>query len=453
MFVGIGVGVGRQRFAGSFADSYSARVLADGGTIESLSCVSSASTLLQQASLLLVPSGYKSGVVYSALPNNGNGDLTWSRNSVANRTQSNGNIGSVGANVPRLSYMYGSCPALLLEPQRTNLALYSEQFNDSYWAKTAITVTANSTTSPDGTTNADTLTENTATSDHKTFKVFTVTASTTYTLSAYAKKNGRNLVYLFDAYTFRGAIFNLDTLAITNIGSGLTNASITSVGNGWYRLSGSVTPSGTLMSLEIGITNSTSSTSYLGDGTSGAFIWGGQLEIGAYPTTYIPTTTATVTRIADTFTRNNIYTNGLITSSGGTWFVELKNNVAYTRDQGSTSLCISSNSSDAFANSTNIEISSPTNGRLNIVKRVSGTATTIYTTLTDTVKIVAKWDGSNLDLFVNGSKISLTSGQRAFAVTTMEFLKAFGADVPKFIQQMALYPTPLSDSDCITITS
>ncbi len=72
------------------------------------------------ASLLLIPSGYKSGKAYAEIPTNGNADLTWTRASTAVRTNSSGLLESMGSGVPRLSYMYGSCPALLLEPQRTN---------------------------------------------------------------------------------------------------------------------------------------------------------------------------------------------------------------------------------------------------------------------------------------------------------------------------------------------
>jgi hypothetical protein len=409
---------------------------------------------LQQASLLLIPSGYKSGVAYSALPNNGNGDLTWSRNSTANRTQSNGTIGSVGANVPRLSYMYGSCPALLLEPQRTNLDPVSQAFA-SPWSLTnsgGVTVSSVSASNPFGFSTVQKVIPSTTLGQHRPF--ITVNYSASGRLWAVVKADGYNFFSFGEGGGVAGGsiIFNLSNGTISGTAAGYT-AEISSLGNGWYKCSINQQISGTSAGRFLIVRNTNSTADYSGDGTSGILFAHKQMEVGAYDTTAIFTSGATATRLADTFTRNNIYTNGLISASGGTWYVELKNNVAYVRDAGSTSLSISSNGTDIFAGSNNIEISNPTNGRLNIVKRVSGTATTIYTTLTDTVKIVAKWDGSNLDLFVNGSKISLTSGQRAFAITTMEFLKSFGTDVPKFIQQMALFNTALSDSDCQLLTT
>ena len=195
--IGIGLGIGRQRFAGGFADSYSSRVLADGGTIEALTCVANASTLLQQASLLFIPSGYKAGLAYSALPNNGNGDLTWTRNSTANRTNSSGVIESVGANIPRLSYMYGSCPSALLEPQRTNLILRSEEFDNSYWTKVALSVTANNTTAPDGANTADLIIENSASTAHAITRGSLALGSGTYTCTIYAKAKERSRILLY----------------------------------------------------------------------------------------------------------------------------------------------------------------------------------------------------------------------------------------------------------------
>lgn len=454
MFVGIGVGIGRQRFAGGFADSYSARVLADGGTIESLSCVANASTLLQQASLLFIPSGYKAGVAYSALPNNGNGDLTWTRNSTATRMQSNGNIGSVGVNVPRLSYMYGSCPSALLEPQRTNTYLRSEDFTQSIWVKGNTSITANNTLSPDGNNNGTLYSANGASGVKGLTQTISFTTGITYTLSVYAKKGSNNFLQITTATTFMGtnvfANFDLNNGVLGSLGSANVGASITSVGNGWYRcvLTGTATTTTSGTSGFYIVSSSTSSRGESNTLNTDVYLWGAQIEQGAYSTTYIATTTATATRIADTFTRNNIYTNGLIGASGGTWFVELKNNVAYTRDSIGAIWIGDNSTSSTLGNAFNIR--SGGTGRLPIGKTIAGVFTSLYTTLTDNVKIAIKWNGLTADIFVNGVKVISAT---AFTATNMEFLYGQGTDVPKFIQAMALFNTPLSDTDCITLTT
>lgn len=348
----------------NFATRFFARVLADGGTVEAQSCVQSASPLLQQASLLLIPSGYKAGTAYSALPNNGNGDLTWSRNSTANRTNSSGVIESIGANVPRLSYMYGSCPSALLEPQRTNLVFPS-----------AIATT----------------------------QTRTVTA-VAHTLSFWGT----------------GSVVLSGTFSGTLNGIGANN-----------RVSLTFTPTAGSLTLTV-----------IGSVTN----W--QLEVGSYATTLIDTTTATATRIADTFTRTNIYTNGLISASGGTWYVELKNNVSYVRDIVSANALFIDTSTSGATNG--FSIIGQASGRLRIGKAIATVNTAIYTTTTDTVKIAIKWNGTTADVFANGVKVVSAT---AFTPTTMEFLNALNQDVPKFIQAMALFNAPLSDTDCATLTT
>jgi hypothetical protein len=79
-----------------------------------------------KASLVLIPSGTKEGVVFSQKPTNGDGDFTFSRATAATRVNADGLIESVTDNVPRLDYTDSSCPSLLLEPQRTNLIPQSE---------------------------------------------------------------------------------------------------------------------------------------------------------------------------------------------------------------------------------------------------------------------------------------------------------------------------------------
>jgi hypothetical protein len=454
MFVGIGVGVHRQRFAGSFATSYSSRVIADGGTIEALDCVAAASSLLQSASLLIIPSGYKATVAYAELPATGNGDLTWSRNSVANRTQSDGNIGSVAANVPRLSYMYGSCPALLLEPQRTNSIRNSTMQGAS---TSPSTLPTNWTTATAGLTQTvvGIGTENglpyidvqfsgtaTATSSQIRFETTTqIVASNgqTWTSSFWVKE----IAAPSPANSLANILSERDSLG-ANLATNIQTITISS----------------TLTRNIFTRTNTNASTARINNAIN-AFVTIGnsydftiriaapQMELGAFATTWIDTTNAAATRLVDTFSRNNIYTNGLISASGGTWYVELKNNVAYTRDASSNTIWISDTSGGA-SNAILIRNDTLSAIRLRINKNVAGVQTNLFTTTTDTVKIAIKWNGTSADVFANGTKVVSAT---AFTTTNMEFLAASGTQVPTFIQAMALYPTPLSDSDCTTLTT
>jgi hypothetical protein len=466
--IGIGVGIGRQRFASGIFSAYAARVAADGGVTEAGACVDAVSTLLQTASLLLVPSGYKSGKVYLQIPTNGNGDLTFTRASTAIRTNSTGLLESMATGVPRLSYMYGSCPALLLEPQRSNLALSSDDLtNATYWTVLATRFTSSTTTSILGANNAFIFTEAIASDTHNVFAASanrpTSTSGATYTISAYFKQGTRRYAGITVGSGGSGIHVFLDTTtwAITDAKRFGVNTNwvylssqivLSPNSGGWYRLSvtfrtdAALTLIPSIFASNVS-TSASSEPTYLGDGST--IICGQiQVELGAYPTTYIPTTTATVTRITDAFTRNNIFTNGLITSSGGTWFLELRNNVVYTRDTIGA-IWIGDNSTAAsLGNSLNIRSSGT--GLLPINKCVGGTLTGLYTTLTSTVKIAIKWNGTTADVFVNGTKVVSAT---AFTTTNMEFLCGQGSDVPKFIQQMALYPTPLSDTDCIALTT
>jgi hypothetical protein len=458
MGIGLGIGINRSNYAQGIFGAYQSRVTADGGVTEAGACVDAVSSLLQSASLLLIPSGYKGGKAYAEIPTNGNGDLTWTRASTALRTNSSGLLESMGSGVPRLSYMYGSCPALLLEPQRTNLALYSEQLSDVTWGKIFCSVTANSTTSPDGNTTADTFTADGSNNQHYVVGSTsgTVTSGSSYTYTIYAKKNTNNFIQLWISNTFGGmfANFDLNNGVVGTLGTGGTGSnptsSITSVGNGWYRCSMTFVPTTTsAVGLLVAMTTSASAVRAEANTLStSVFLWGAQLELGAYSTTYIPTTTASATRIADSFSRNNIYTNGLITSSGGTWFVELRGNVPYTRDASGSFFIDSQNG--GLGNGFNIRNVGTPNQRFVIVKYVSFASSNLYFTLTDTVKIAIKWNGTTADVFVNGTKqVSGTS----FTTTNMDFFGANGNDQPKFIQQMALYPSPLSDTDCTTLTT
>lgn len=169
----------------------------------------------------------------------------------------------------------------------------------------------------------------------------------------------------------------------------------------------------------------------------------GQVESGAYPTSYIPTVATTVTRNADVISRDNIYTNGLITSAGGTWFIELNNNFNLTRDGAGTFQI-----GDALGN--NFTIKAIGTSRLAIVKNISNVQTVLYTTLTDIVKIAIDWNGTTADVFVNGVKVVTAT---SFTTTNMNSLTTSITDVPRYIKSTMLFPTPLTDAELISLTT
>lgn len=206
---------------------------------------------------------------------------------------------------PRYDYDASTVPAtprgLLIEESRSNLVTYSEQFDNAAWTKTAATVTANVVYSPDGTQSADKLVEDTtAASVHRTYGVVSsLTSSATYTYSVYVKAAGRTSLYIMES-TLGGAYFDLSAVTYAPTSGYTGSAKITAVGNGWFRCS---------ITVALGVSQTTfvgqirlasgNSDNYTGDGTSGIFLWGAQLEAGSFATSYIPTTSASVTRAAD----------------------------------------------------------------------------------------------------------------------------------------------------------
>jgi hypothetical protein len=453
MFVGIGVGIGRNRFAQGIFNAYNARVVADGGITEAGACVDAVSGLLLTASLLLIPSGYKSGKAYAEIPTNGNGDLTWTRASTALRTNSSGLLESMGSGVPRLSYMYGSCPALLLEPQRTNSIRNSiasgavvgtpgtRPTNWEYTATAGLTIDIIQLGTIGALNYIDYRISGTATatSARLSFELSTQIAATvgqTWSYSLYAQSLTGSLPSSLLRFVERNSAG----------GALVTGDQAISVSSSFERFAYTRTTTNASCAYIVPELNFsvTSGTSY-----NFTFrIAQPQIELGAYSTTPILTTgSASATRIADSFSRNNIYTNGLITSSGGTWFVEFRNNITYQRDN-TQGLFIGDSTSQNSGNQIIIRFVGG-GTRLAIHKYVSGVTTNLYTTTTDTTKIAIKWNGSTADIFANGTKVVSAT---AFTETVMENL--IGANgVPIFIQSMDLYSTPLSDSQCQTLTT
>lgn len=495
----------------------------------------------------MTPNAIKESKVYSIIPSNGNGDLDFTRGTLASSTLNN--------------------VSGLIETVPYNLVTFSEQFENAVWFKTASTITPNSTNAPNGTLTADAFNGDGLSAGHligsSISNIYII--GTTYTFSCYAKKNTNNFIQLalgsaaFGTNSYANFDLNNGTLGTVALG---VVATISNADDGWYRCAISVTATATantslnlvliqsatsvrvetnalntsvyiwgaqlvqgsipkdyfyttdrlnvprlnydsvggcpslllepqrmnrLLNSAVVVTQTIATTglactvSFYGTGTivfSGTYVGTlvgtgvnnrvtltftpttgslvltvtgsvtkGQLETGSYATSYIPTTTAATTRNADTFTRNNIYTNGLITSAGGTWFIELNNNIAYIRDAFSLGLYLGDSLSNNYFS---ITFGAATLQFPVIRKRISGVESTIANILTPIAKIAIKWNGTTADVFINGTKIVSAT---AFNFTAMEILSGNGIDTPKSIKSTMLFPTPLTDTECINLTT
>jgi hypothetical protein len=204
-------------------------------------------------------------------------------------------------NQPRFDYdpVTLACKGLLIEEARTNLFAYSQEFDNAYWTNTNTAETPDAIVSPDGTTNAEKLTSNATGTVIRDIRRTTTYTAGFHTLSVYAKAAEVSSIALDVGQGYGFAQFNLSTGQVTGTPSG--TATIVNAGGGWYRcsISANVAESNNRTN-QIFLNNRGSSTNIpVGDGV---YIWGAQLEAGAFPTSYIPTTTTALTRNADVAT-------------------------------------------------------------------------------------------------------------------------------------------------------
>ena len=231
---------------------------------------------------------------------------SFSRASTGTYFNSAGVLTSAAINGPRFDHVYNGSSwvskGLLVEEQRTNVALQSNNLNTSPWTQSNNTATEAAATSPDGTSNASGVVPNTTNAAHYTYQLVT-TSAISYAISFYAKKNGYNFVQLSTGTTTDYVNFNLNTGSVGNVSGGIySSAKIESVGNSWYRCS--VNMAASAGSYDHGITVINADTAsrrpaFAGDGASGILLYGFQMEAGSFSTSHIPTTTAAVTRSAD----------------------------------------------------------------------------------------------------------------------------------------------------------
>ena len=358
-------------------------------------------------------------------------------------------------NVPRLTYQNGGggCPSLLLEKQSTNYVLSSQNLT-TYWNLSNTTATANSTTSPDGTQNASKLEDDSVNTQHRYFQnVLNSLTNETLSFSIYAKQGTHRYISwgITDNTDYRGqVVVDLQTGTITDqftTNATLSNLSVASQGNGWYKISGTIAVSvnyagGSAYAFGLMLNSSSWSTvGYTGTGTF-CYLWGGQAELSSYPTSYIPTTSSSATRVADgplnlsttqALTNFTLFWDGLIFENGNNMFFGSGSSAWYIDIDGSTNRVVLDLSSGRIYSGFNAGVT--TNQRFKLaIKRSAGV----------------------VDAFVNGIKLTpVVQVTDTTSLTLSSITWGFSSTYyPKMkVNEICAFQSALSDAECQSLTT
>jgi hypothetical protein len=382
----------------------------------------------------------------------GNNLITFSRASTGTFVGSNGLIQTAASGAPRFDHnpTTGESLGLLVEESRTNNLLYSEQFDNPYWLKDKAAVTSNAATAPDGTLTAD-LAYTTTSGFAIVYRGGGAVSSAPYTTTIYLKSAGFTWAFVYAAQGNHYAFFNLANGTVGTQTAGITAASISPVGNGWYRCS--VTQTATSLTLHVGPADANGSTTSTPSGTSGIFIWGAQLEAGSFPTSYIPTAASTITRAADVASITGTNFSSWYRQGEGTVFCQgtsvNRSDTAFWTLQGSSS---NGASVLVFPNSNIATYQVLDGGTI----QVNMSRTASYPAITS-VKTVAGVKLNDFALAVNGGAIAADTSGTVPTVTSFVIGNYLGGgtayDYSGTIARITYYPLRLPNLALQFITS
>ena len=398
-------------------------------------------------SIALIPTGTKAGKLYSVLPEDGSGDFTVVRATTATRVNENGLIESVANNVPRLDYTNGGCPVLLTEPQSTNLITYPLSFDNAYWIKSGLSVVSGqSSPSADSPTGAFKLVESSANELHRIrTSSITRTSGITYTISIYVKPNGRLIFINAVAFCNANSTFDLSNGTIADTASG--TAKIELLSNGWYRCSVTGTATATGSTVFYTQINNTGfgDDSYQGDGTSGVYIFGGQVEALSYPTSLmLPLTEGSITtRNADQVTDSGDVndfnsTEGVLMAEISALYDDLTFRVISLSDGTSSNSIWLYYSADS-----------------NVIKIYDGTNALAYSTdTTVNSKVAYVYDAVSTRLYINGFNVGSIAFKSFSGFNNLTFKDEAGTN-PFYgkTKQIQVFKSALTNLEIETLTS
>jgi len=411
-------------------------------------------SLLDKASLIVTPNAYKTSKLYSVVPSTGTGDMDVVRDTTATRVNSLGLIESVGNNIPRIDYSNGSCPSLLVEPQRTNLLTYSNDFSNFVWQKLfSSTITFDSAIlNPEGNGSYYFTASNLQFgSILRQTNIFSI--GETHTISFFVKKGNYRYVGFRvgnSVNVLRYPTYDFDTDTLNKQGVTCTfNRTI--LNNGWVKVTLTFTQTDSAVSCDIALVPSDGDISTTLSGGQFVYVYGAQLELGSYPTSYIPTVASTVTRNADIISKTGI--SSLIGQTEGTLFSEIDLNKSFGSDLIVCSL------DTIFSTSIQIRLNRATNiiegtfyDGSNYIGAISSSS---YTS--GIVKIAYIYKSGSFKLFINGTLIGTNSntysGQTFNSLSINSLWGLEGFIFKTYIKSVQVYKTALTDQECINLTT
>ena len=373
------------------------------------------------ASFYLKGSGTKANKLYAQIPTDGDGDMTFYGVTIRTLVNSSNNWAEIAADLPRLDFQRSSCPSLLIEPSHTNFLMQSRALGTSPWTATNSTVTANTTSSPDGTTNADTVAFD-ALATARISQSYALATSTTYTFTVWAKVAS-------GTETFRLAYWD----GATNQASSDLTATTT-----WQRFIYTFTTAGSFAgSTNIRILNGTNATA------KSVIFWQTDLVIGDYAFAPIFTTTAALSVTFESATLGSLISNNLVGSTVGSLYIEGKFNVEsgnidlFYLSDGTTTNIIRINSDDIQA----------------ISAGSSALVSNAFTADADgnwEGKVCITWNGTSISVHTDGSTIGTASFTAGASMTQFKLL---GKNAPAWFDEIIMYTTALSATDANLITA
>ena len=360
---------------------------------------------------------------------------------------------------PRFDYSGGAtCPSLLLEPSRSNLLPQSEYFN-TWTALLNVTLSPNATTSPEGLLNATKLVEDSATAIHRIYQIVSITSGQAYTQSVFAKEGERRYLQIAFGSKISGTDYaNFDLqIGEVSLEVGSINATIEPYGNGWYRCSATstanVTSSEAFYYTIVESGSASRFASYSGDGTSGAYIFGAQVEAGSYPTSYIPTYSVSATRAKDVCSKTNA--SGIIGQTEGTLFAEIQGYANALSGNSFLSL------TESTGNNRLLIGQSSSINQLRVFIDVGTLANGFNYSVTDItqpqkIAIVYSNSGNTIAIYVNGVKeTGYVVGDTFNALLTdIVFNNGANGQYAEFnVNELQVYKEALTDAEAITLTT